>query len=59
MPVEGKDARLVYNFNTEIKAKPTINENGTVDFHHLDMINHIKEGDVVAEIIPEDTGKTV
>lgn len=32
MPVEGKDARLVYNFNTEIKAKPTINENGTVDF---------------------------
>lgn len=57
MPVEGKDARLVYNFNTEIKAKPTINENGTVDFHHLDMINHIKEGDVVAEIIPEDTGK--
>ena len=56
-PVDGCDAVLTYNFNTEIKAKPTINDDGSVDFHHLDMINHVKEGDVVAEIKPEDPGK--
>lgn len=56
-PVDGCDAVLTYKFNTEIKAKPTINEDGSVDFHHLDMINHVKEGDVVAEIVPEDPGK--
>lgn len=56
-PVDGCDAVLKYNFNTELKATPTINEDGSVDFHHLDMINHVKEGDIVAEITPEDPGK--
>lgn len=56
-PVEGKDAELNYKFNPELKATPTINEDGSVDFHQLDMINHVTEGDVVAEIIPEDPGK--
>lgn len=55
-PVDGKDAELKYYFSTEHVTKPKINEDGTVDFHNLDMISSVKAGDVVAEIFPEDKG---
>ena len=57
MPIEGKDAELKYYFSTEHVTKPKVNEDGTVDFHHLDMISSVKAGDIVAEIFPEDKGK--
>ena len=57
MPVEGKDAELKYYFSTEHVTKPKVNEDGTVNFHQLDMISSVKAGDVVAEIFPEDKGK--
>ena len=56
-PIDGYDAELTYNFNTEISSKPQINDDGTVDFHKLDLINKVNEGDVVAQIKPEDPGK--
>lgn len=55
-PIEGRDAVLKYYFSTEHVTKPKINEDGTVDFHQLDMISTVKAGDVVAEIFPEDKG---
>ena len=55
-PVDGRDAELKYYFSTEHVTKPKMNEDGTVDFHKLDVISSVKEGDVVAEIIPEDKG---
>lgn len=55
-PVEGRDAELKYYFSTEHVNKPKMNEDGTVDFHKLDVISSVKAGDVVAEIIPEDKG---
>lgn len=55
-PVDGYDAELTYNFNTEISSKPQVNDDGTVDFHKLDLINKVNEGDVVAQIKPEDPG---
>ncbi len=55
-PRDGKDAVLTYNFNTEIDTTPKINEDGTVDFHQLDVINKVKAGDVVATIEKEDPG---
>ena len=33
-----------------------MNEDGTVDFHTLENVNHIKSGDVVAILHPEDRG---
>lgn len=33
-----------------------MNDDGTVDFHSLDNVNHINAGDVVAELFPEDYG---
>lgn len=55
-PIEGYDAELTYCFNTNIDTAPKMNEDGTVDFHKLDNINHVMKGDVVARIKPEDMG---
>lgn len=57
-PVEGSDAVLTYNFNTNLSSKPKMREDGTVDFHQLDNINRVSEGDVVAVITPENTGES-
>lgn len=57
-PIDGYDAELIYNFNTTVDVKPKVNDDGTVDFHQLDLINKVKEGDVVATIKPENPGET-
>lgn len=50
--VEGKSAVIKYNFSTKLESKPKVLEDGTVDFHNLDIINHVNEGDVLAYIEP-------
>ena len=57
LPVEGKDAEIRYFFNNVVTRKPKMNEDGTVDFHQLELINHVKKNDVLAELIPMDSGK--
>lgn len=54
---DGVEGYVEYKFNTELKSKPKMNDDGTVDFHTLDNVNHIKEGDVVAVLHPEDRGE--
>ncbi len=54
--VQGKDASIEYHFNTDRKAKPRRSEDGSVNFHLLDNISHIKKGDILATLTPEDTG---
>lgn len=56
-PVHGTDARIEYYFNTDNKAKPTLNEDGSVDFFHLNLVNHCDKGDVLAKLFPEDPGE--
>lgn len=53
---EGKSATITYHFNTDINSKPRVNEDGSVDFHHLDMISHVEAGDVLATLTPADFG---
>lgn len=55
-PVQGHDAQIIYHFNTDLTLKPKTNEDGTVDFHQLDMISHCKKGDLLATLIPVDFG---
>lgn len=55
-PVDGSDAYITYNFQTDRSAKPQLNEDGTVDFHHLNNISNIKKGDVLAVLNKEDPG---
>ncbi len=57
MPRHGTDATIEYFFNTDVHAKPAMNEDGTVDYFHLGIVNDIKKGDLVAKITPEDPGE--
>lgn len=53
---QGTDGFVEYKFNTELKPTPKVNEDGTVDFHTLENVNHVKKGDVLAVLHPEDRG---
>ena len=56
-PRHGTDAYIKYYFNTDVHAQPTLKEDGSVDYFHLNMINPCKKGQLLAEIIPEDEGE--
>ncbi|MDF2589394.1 MAG: hypothetical protein K0S41_3235 [Anaerocolumna sp.] len=56
-PVEGSDAMITYNFSTDKTLKPKVNDDGSVDFHQLDMISAINKGDILATLIPAVQGK--
>lgn len=57
LPVQGCDAKITYHFNTDLTLKPKRNEDGSVDFHQLDMISSCKKGDLLATLTPVDYGK--
>lgn len=56
-PVHGVDAKIEYFFNTDPRVRPTLNEDGTVDFFHLNTINHCKAGDLLARLTPAVIGE--
>ena len=56
-PIEGRDAYIEYKFNTDKKARPTLMEDGSVDFFNLNIINHCAVDDVLAVLHPEDPGE--
>ena len=55
-PGLGQNAWVEYFFETDRKARPTLNEDGSVDFFHLNNINHVHKGDVLAVLHPEVQG---
>lgn len=55
--VEGKDAFITYKFETDNKIKPTVNEDGSVDFFNLNVVTHCKAGDLLAVLTKEDKGQ--
>jgi hypothetical protein len=56
-PRHGTDARIEYYFQTDLSAKPTLNEDGSVDFFHLNTISSCNQGDVLARLFPADAGE--
>ncbi len=54
--VPGVDAKIEYYFNTDLKARPTLKEDGSVDFFNLNTINSCKKGDLLAKLFPEKQG---
>ena len=56
-PRQGEDARIEYYFETDLKAKPTLKSDGSVDFFNLNTINHCTKGDVLARLFPADPGE--
>lgn len=56
-PVQGHDAVIEYYFDVNTTAKPKLNEDGSVDFHHLGNIKPVEVGEKLAKLIPADFGK--
>ncbi len=56
-PRHGVDARIEYYFETDLSVKPTLKEDGSVDFFHLNTVSSCKKGDVLARLFPGDPGE--
>lgn len=56
-PRHGEDAHIEYFFNVDLKVKPTLKDDGSVDFFNLNTINHCNKDDLLARLIPEDLGE--
>lgn len=49
--VRGVDGRIEYMFENNLRARPTLNDDGSVDFYNLNLINVCKKGDILARLI--------
>lgn len=47
-PINGRDGVITYNFNTEINQKPTIREDGSVDYWSMHTVELVSAGQVIA-----------
>lgn len=57
-PKDGKDAEIKYYFKTdEDKVNYAISDDGTIDFHKLDIIKSVVVGQVLAAKTPAEKGK--
>lgn len=56
LPTAGRDAKIKYYFDVNNAARPELKEDGSVDFFKLNTLHHCTEGQVLAEIIPEEQG---
>lgn len=56
--VEGKDGSIEYYFNTDPSLEPKKNEDGSVDFHTLNVLNNVNKGDLLAKVVKEIQGES-
>ncbi|MBE5826794.1 MAG: DUF342 domain-containing protein [Butyrivibrio sp.] len=55
--VQGHDAKVELHFNANLRAKPTLREDGSVDYFHLNLINNVEAGQLLATLHPEKPGE--
>jgi hypothetical protein len=52
--VKGKDGKLIYHFEEKENKAGKLRDDGTIDFHHLDLINNVRRGEkIMTKIEPE------
>lgn len=57
-PEDGKDAEIKYHFRTDTsKVSVKVKEDGSVDFHDLDIVQSVVAGQILAEKKPPTKGK--
>lgn len=54
--VHGVDDKIEYFFNTNPSLKPKHNDDGSVDYHNLNNISQVQEGDLLARLHKGDKG---
>lgn len=55
--VQGKDAYITYHFDINPTSKPKQLEDGSVDFHQLNIFTRVSKGDLLATLTPADFGQ--
>lgn len=56
LPTASEDAEIEYLFNTDKKTKPAQNEDGSVDFFNLNVLQICSAGQVLARLHPAKVG---
>lgn len=56
LPVQGRNANIEYHFDVDKTSTPQMAEDGSVNFHKLDMIERVKEGQLLATLTPAERG---
>ncbi len=56
LPVNGTDGKFNLLFKTEIDNHPKVLEDGSVDYHNIDIYEPVHEGMKIAEYIPATPG---
>ena len=54
---QGQNARVELHFNANLRPKPTLREDGSVDYFHLNLINNVEAGQKLATLHPEVQGE--
>ena len=55
-PVDGKNGKVEFHFDINREHKPTILDDGRVDFRELNLIQSIEKGGVLCSLIPPAQG---
>jgi hypothetical protein len=55
-PVNGQNGKLEFFFNTKVESKPTILEDGRVDFRDLNLIESVQSGQKLCSLVPPSQG---
>ena len=55
-PVNGQNGKVEFHFDTKRDAKPTIMEDGRVDFRELNLIQNVMQGQVLCTLVPPVPG---
>ncbi len=56
-PTLGKDAKIEYFFSTHKSLKPKHNDDGSVNYHDLNIISKVEQGQLIARLIPAVPGE--
>lgn len=57
LPVSGKDGYIKYYFDLNKKLVPKVLDDGTVNYRELNIVNNVRKGDILAELVPPKEGK--
>lgn len=56
LPMNGQNGSVKYNFDVARESKPTILEDGKVDFRELNLIQNAEKGQILCTLIPPVRG---
>lgn len=57
-PINGNDAKIIYNFDTDTSKIQLKEKNGRVDFKEQNLIKNVVEGQALARKIPAEQGQS-